>query len=171
MAGQPISTPSIREDGLQLEEHRHFQERFWTAQRVAWVVFGLFLLAALLGFTGAGGPFSRTTATVAGGIVDYPIISRWQAADEMVVRFAPGPEERRLRLSTTFADALQIEGIQPEPERSLAGPEGAELTFATQPGAAAEVTIHVSPLGPGYFSFDVGIDDGAPATLGTLVLP
>lgn len=166
-----MKTPAIRDDGLQLEEHRGFQERFWSLQRVVWILFVLFLLAALLGLTGSGGPLSRQTVALEGGSIDYPRISRWEAADEVVVRFAPGADRHRLMLSSSFADALQVEGIQPEPESSVAGAGGAELSFATAAGEAAEITIHVTPLRPGYSTFDVSIDDGAPGTLGMLALP
>lgn len=171
MSGSQVKAPAIRDDGLQLEEHRAFQERFWSLQRVAWVLFGLLLLAALLGLTGSGGPLSRAQVALEGGTIDYPRIARWEAADEVIVRFAPGAEQHRLTLSSGFADALQIEGIQPEPESSAAGADGAVLTFATAAGEAAEVTIHVTPLQPGYSTFAVQIDDGAPETLGVLALP
>lgn len=47
--------PPIRPDGLQLDEHRQFQERFWTIERAAWIVFGMIVIAALAGAFGAGG--------------------------------------------------------------------------------------------------------------------
>lgn len=171
MAGERAKAPEIREDGLQLEEHRRFQERFWSAQRVAWVAFGLFLVAALFGLTGAGGPLSRSSVALESGTVDHPRIARWQGADEVTVRLAPGADQRRLTLSPDFLQALQIDGIQPQPQRAVAGPDGMRLSFATVPAAEAEVHIAVTPLQPGYFTVAISIDGGPPRELGMLVLP
>lgn len=171
MAKQGIKTPSIREDGLQLDEHRRFQERFWTIERGAWIGFGLLLLAALLGLTGSGGALSRATAHLQGGSIDHPRVARWQSAAEMVVTFAAGAAERRLTLSRNFSDALQVEAIQPEPQSTAATGDGAVLTFETDPAEPAEVTFHVRPLKPGLRTFEARIDDGASASIGLLVLP
>ena len=171
MTRERAKAPVIRDDGLQLEEHRGFQERFWSVQRGAWIAFGLFLLAALLGLTGAGGPLSRASVPLDGGTLDYPRIARWQSADEIVVRFAPGPAERSLALSPDFTSTLQIQTIHPEPQRSVAGPDGTRLTFATLAGNEAEVQIGVSPLQPGYSDFAIQIDDGASHSFGMIVLP
>lgn len=171
MGGERAKAPVMRDDGLQLEEHRAFQEHFWSAQRVAWVVFGLFLVAAMLGLTGAGGPLSRSLVPLGDGAIDYPRIARWQAAEQLVLRLAPGPEQRTLRLSPDFTGTLQVDSIYPEPARSVTGPDGTRLTFDTVAGAEAEVQIGISPLQPGYTSFAVAVDDGTPRTLDMFVLP
>lgn len=36
----------LRSDGLQLDEHRGFQERFWKIERVGWLVFAILVNAA-----------------------------------------------------------------------------------------------------------------------------
>lgn len=171
MAEAKTRTPSIRDDGLQLDEHTKFQERFWVVERIAWIAFGLLLVAALLGFTGSGGPISRTVLAIEGGTIDFPHVTRWEAADEIVVRFAPGEAERSLTLSSEFAEAMQIEAIQPEPARSVAGPEGTVLVFETAAGAPADVTLHVTPLKSGLPTFEARIGDGAATSLSMLVLP
>lgn len=171
MAEQGIKTPSMRDDGLQLDEHRPFQERFWTVERFAWVAFGLLLAAALLGFTGSGGALSRSTVHLEGGSIDHPRVARWESADEMMVTFSAGAEERRLTLSPAFSDALQVEAIQPEPESTAASGNGAVLTFDTDPVAPAEVTFHFTALKPGAPTFEARIDDGAAAAITMLVLP
>jgi hypothetical protein len=171
MAEADLKAPEIREDGLQLEEHRSFQERFWVVERIAWIAFGVLLLAALVGLTGSGGPLSRTVTSLEGGTIDFPHIMRWEAADEIVVRFAPGAAERSLTLSSGFAEAFQIEDIQPQPSGSVAGAGGAVMMFETEAAAPAEVTLHVTPLKPGWPTVNASIGDGAAASLSMLVLP
>ena len=46
--------PNVRSDGLQLDEHRRFQERFWSIERLAWCAFALIVIIALLGGFGSG---------------------------------------------------------------------------------------------------------------------
>lgn len=167
-----IRTPTLREDGLQLDEHRPFQERFWVVERVAWVAFGLLLVAAILGLTGSGGPLSRSIHQVAGGTIEFPVIARWQTGDELVVRFAPAEaDSRRLTLSPEFADSFQINVIQPAPEQSLVSATGTVLTFAAEPGTQASVTLHLTPQHPGLAEVAIGIDDGTATTISSVILP
>src|SRR3546814_10863353 len=83
-----LDQPSIRPDGLQVEDHRGYQEKLWTVERAAWIVFIVITLAAALGATGAGGPLSRQVAVTEHGRIDYPRIARWQASDELTIEFA-----------------------------------------------------------------------------------
>jgi hypothetical protein len=171
MSDQATKAPPVREDGLQLEEHRSFQERFWTAERWAWVAFGLILLVALLGFTGSAGPFAHATASLAGGGIDYPRFARLQAPEDILVEFDPGGVERTLTLSSSFAASFEIEGIRPEPDRSEASSEGEVMTFRVRSNEAGQVRLYVRPQRPGVANYRIAIDDGAPVAISTIVLP
>lgn len=172
VSASDIRTPTIREDGLQLDEHRPFQERFWVVERISWIAFGLLLVAAMLGLTGSGGPLSRSTHEVAGGTIEVPAIARWQTKDELVVRFAPAEtDSRRLTLSPAFADSFQINAIQPAPERSVVSGAGTVLIFATEPGSQASVTLHITPQHPGLADLAMAIDDAAATTISSVILP
>src|SRR5690606_25597894 len=78
MAKTQLQGPPIRKDGLQIDERRHFQEIFWTVERFAWIIFALILLLALLGLTGSGGYFAKTTQTLDAGTAEYARFSRWE---------------------------------------------------------------------------------------------
>ena len=73
----------------QIREERGFQEKLWTAQSIGWVLMLLFVIAALLGATGSGGPLSMARAQSGQATVDYPRIARWQASTQMIVTLAP----------------------------------------------------------------------------------
>src|SRR3546814_3721463 len=90
-----------------MEDHRSHQEKLWTVERCAWVLFIAITLGAAAGITGAGGVLSRQVAAIDGGKIDHPRIARSEAADEMTVRFAPGSGPRTLLLSSTFAQSFQ----------------------------------------------------------------
>lgn len=165
-----LEQPPVRPDGLQLNEHRSFQEKHWTAERVAWLAFIVIAVAAILGATGSGGVLSRGLATLDGGEVDYPRIARWATADEMTVRLAEGSGERTLLLSNDFARSFQMETVQPRPLRVDAVPDGQVLRFAAADGPA-QIVIHLLPQAPGIARFRASIDGGAPQDLTTLILP
>lgn len=156
---------------LDLEDHRKFQFGFWRVQRIAWVGFLLILAAALAGLTGAGGPLSRASVDLGGGVVDHPRVSRWSAADEFRIRLAPGESERELLLSTAFADHFQIEDIQPAPVRSVAVADGDRLIFEAQPDRVAAVVLHVRAQKPGVADYAVGLNGDTPRVLRSVILP
>lgn len=165
-----LDQPSIRPDGLQLEDHRRYQERLWTVERAAWIVFILITVAAALGATGAGGPISRQLAATEGDRMDYPRVARWQASDDLTVEFAARAGPRSLRLSPEFARSFQVESVQPTPERVEATPEGQVMHFAAADGAA-QVVIHLRPQSPGLVRWHASLDGGAALELWTLILP
>jgi hypothetical protein len=161
----------IRDDGLQLEEHREFQERFWTVERWAWVGFGLILIFALSGLAGGGGFLAHATITMEAGEVDYPRITRWESADEVTVTFGSPGDEHRLTLSPQFSQYFQIEDIQPLPARSATSPAGEVMVFQSENGPQSKVVLHLRPQRPGLAGYEVSLDGGDPVGVTTVVLP
>lgn len=120
--------------GLQVTEDRPWQERFWTGQRIGWALMALFIIAAIAGLTGMGGPLASAKAELGGGTVDYPRITRWQADDRLQVRIAPASTtDVELTLSREFVELFAISSIQPEPAEVQATPSGHRFTFETEP--------------------------------------
>ncbi len=60
---------SRKDRTLDIDEDLNFQKREWFFQRVGIGILFLFVLAALLGFTGMGGPVSHGEAGERGGPV------------------------------------------------------------------------------------------------------
>lgn len=162
--------PPVRPDGLQLEDRRRYQEKLWTVERCAWVAFIAITLGALAGITGAGGILSRHSATMDGGEIDHPRIARWQASDEMTVRFVEGAGARSLLLSSGFVESFQIETVQPRPTRVEAVADGQVMHFASADGPV-QVVLHLRPQHPGLARYRASINGGTAADLSTLILP
>lgn len=161
----------IRDDGLQLEEHREFQERFWTIERWAWMAFGLILLLGLAGLAGGGGLLAHTNIVTDAGEVDYPRVARWESADEMTITFGLPAGEHRLALSPRFSQFFQIEDIQPMPERSFTSPAGEVMEFQAENGPPSKVVLHLRAQRPGLARYDISLDGGSPVGVTTVVLP
>lgn len=167
----PRARPTPRE--LQIHEDRVFQERMWTAERVAWIGFASVLLIALLGLTGQGGPLQRATASSGAGQIDYPRVTRWATSDEIVLTLpaAPGADRAVVETDDHFARIFRIEDIQPAPAESLALPDGQRLVFALGEGGWGQVSLHVRAMKPSL-GVPVGVRiDGEPMTITPVVLP
>ncbi|HEV7321791.1 MAG TPA: hypothetical protein VGO04_24565 [Ensifer sp.] len=158
-------------EGLQLDENRRFQERFWQAERWAWGFFALIVMAGLLGLTGAGGPFARSQASAGASQIDYPRVARWQAADRITISFAPhAATERKLLLSRRFRELISLQDAQPHPVRWESTAAGEELTFLVRPNEAASATLRIKPEAAGMIESIVSVD-GIAANTVILVLP
>ncbi|AGA10761.1 hypothetical protein CN151_22460 [Sinorhizobium meliloti] len=166
-----MDQPPVRPDGLQIEEHRAFQESFWKVERVAWIVFGLTLLAAVLGVTGSRGWLQRQAMTFAGGSVDVPRFSRWEASDTLNASLAGGGNERRLILSPEFFRSFQVEDMDPPPIAAEAGNEGLVYRFRSASRQPLVLTLHLRAQSPGVVSYRIGMDDEPAQAVRTIVWP
>lgn len=159
------------ERAFDIQEDKNFQEKFWKAERVAWVAFGLLMIAGALGFLGSGGLFARAVVKAGESSVDYPRVARWQTGAQITVSFGPSPlGERKVGLSRSFAEAFSLDDAQPRPIRAETAAAGELLVFAVKAGEPAEVTIRIKPSRPGLAQSVLTIDD-APASTSIVVLP
>ncbi|WP_207101697.1 hypothetical protein [Paracoccus shandongensis] len=168
--GTRLTIPKIRPDGLQLDEPRARQRRYWRVQRVAWWCFGGMMLLAVLGLTGSGGVFSRQTVHFADARAEVPRVSRWEGSDEVAITFDNPAPSHEVRISQPFFERFQVERIQPEPDRaSLA--EGAQvMTFPATGPAPHQVKLDLRAMHFGWTRFEMTVNgETRPITL--IVLP
>lgn len=162
------------EGGLQIREERGFQEKLWTAQRIGWVLMLLFVIAALLGATGSGGPLSMARAQSGQATVNYPRIARWQASTQMIVTLAPSASgQADLYLPQSLLDVFAVEGILPEPAQARTAAGGQLLTFDVgQPGASRQIVVRIRASRPAFpTAARMRIGDSPPLDLNFTVLP
>ncbi|WP_313618037.1 hypothetical protein [Agrobacterium sp.] len=157
----PLDEPQARKDGLQLDEHRRFQERFWTVERGTWCVFSLIIALALAGAFGSGGPLATKVTDTDIVLVEHPRIGRREGTDEMSVRFRPDPalETRSLFLTNSFAEVFQVEDIQPLPARTAIEADGQRLHFNNPGLDGGTVKLHLRAQSVGYATFDIAVDN------------
>ncbi|MBW9055689.1 hypothetical protein [Rhizobium mesosinicum] len=140
-----------------IEDHTRFQQRFWFAQRWAWIGFAAILVAALFGALGRGGPLSQRESKLAGGSLELPIITRWNAPDELRVFFLPSSSDRRLVVDPDFLTIFSIESIAP-PEKATDYENGRiGYAFPADATAASQVILRLQTQKPGLYSFRIGI--------------
>jgi hypothetical protein len=159
----------LRPDGLQLDEDRSFQERFWIVERGAWAAFGLIIACAIAGLTGGGGPLASASRTIGEAEVRYPAITRWTTSYTMKIHLPQGGSD--VRLGPQVLDAFEIATIQPQPVAATTTSDGLQLAFRVEGKGAAPVAIRMKALTVGRVDYDVTVEGAGTARLSTLVLP
>lgn len=160
----------LRKDGLQIDEDRSFQERFWSTERLAWVIFVLIVAAALTGATGGGGPLANGKRQIGAARIDYPVIARWTTPDTLSIQFAEAGTAVVL-LGPAFLKAFEIESIQPEPTMSTTTPEGLRLEFNVIGEGAAPIFLGIKALVAGSVRYEIGTGGTSPVTFRTFIMP
>jgi len=166
MIDRSASSPPIRSDGLQIDEHRSLQVFHWRLERVAWGTFLAIVVAALLGLTGGEGRLARNTLDHGSAQAEVPAVARWQEPDNMTVSFdAAGPHV--IRFGPGLAEWFDVASVTPRPVHESATSEGLRLEVE-----AAGGTVHLSirPRSPGLARYDLEID-GATVSARTLIIP
>ena len=147
---------------IQIDEDLSFQRKEWVSQRVGIGVLALLLVAAVLGFTGSGGPFSHAETSDASGAlrVEYERIVRRGAQSTMTLHLAGGkPGSRSFWFSTDYFKGIDLETVVPDPEAVTA--EGDRYVYTIRStGSDATVTVHMRPTRVGRIDVDVGVVDG-----------
>jgi len=161
-------------EGLDLNDDKPFQERFWTFQRFAWLAFALCVILALAGLTGGGGPLSRATASGDAGTVDYPRVARWEASDALRI-ILPESANRQVRIDigSAFSEVFELEDIQPQPSASEATAEGLRFVFdLSDPPGERRIVMHVRAMRPSLGrAMHIRINGGPALAFAPVVLP
>ncbi len=156
---------------LELNEDRKFQEGFWRLQRLAWGIFLVLIMLALLGLTGRGGAFARAVADSGANSVDYPKVSRFAARDEFNIRIVSETGSAELGFDQTFHDLYEIESIDPAPIRATGDSFGVRYELDLAPREEAEIVVRARArrLAMGQaMQLDL---DGEPVSVRPLILP
>ena len=118
-----------------------FQRREWVIQRIAWVLMGVILLAALLGLFGDG-PLSHASARSPDGRirVAYERFLRNHAPGEFSVFVEPGAVDAdgrvRVWLARDYLESVRLKEVVPAPEAVAVAPERTLWTFHVPHGPA-----------------------------------
>jgi hypothetical protein len=102
---------------LEIDQDIAFQRKEWFVQRLGVVSLFVFVLAALLGVTGMGGPMSHRVAGDPDGPVqvEYDRFVRRGGIAKIKVRLNGISSEPRLWISSEYVDRVHIESIDPRP--------------------------------------------------------
>jgi len=139
-------------------DHGALQRKIWAAQRVAWVVFALILVGCLLGAFGRDGYLARSTSSSEAGVVDFPLLTRWNAPDKLMVTFAPSADDRIFYVDERFFDTFSVEGLDPPQKATLVKEGLTGYVFSSDPVKPTRVTFRLQTQTPGLQTQTFGIE-------------
>jgi hypothetical protein len=147
------------------------QYAFWSAERALWVALAAIMLVALTGVF-AHGPLSKRTVSDAGLSLTYQRFQRVTATSRATATIsAPQANEITLTLGPSFSQQFEISDIEPQPQRSSAGPRGLELSFLPPASGTLSVAIWARPHAFGLFDLSADAEPHGRVTFSILVYP
>lgn len=151
-----------------------FQRKWWRFENFIWIVFGLIVIADLLGCFGRG-PLAKAQARSTDGTMDvrYERIARYGTASVIAIQFGPGAiQDGKLKfwVSDSLVKPLGNQRVVPQPETSTVGDNGIYYTFlATALPASVQFSLEPSSAGLDHLTFRS--PNGQSLTLPIFVMP
>ncbi len=170
------NTPRTGIEGLETAEALQFQQASWRIEQIAFVLMLVLLALALLGILGGHGPLSHVSAGAGGDAlqIGYQRFTHVLEPTTLNVTVNPAPLTDRIQLtfSAAFLDGIDIEGIQPEPERSYT--RGDEISYVFRLAAPAETARIAFTLQPNIFGLiegKISLEGGPSVSIQQAVYP
>ena len=156
----PILT---RVDDIDVPQDLAHEKRAYRVRLVFAVVFGLLIVAGLLGLLGGSGALSETSASTSGVSVEYERFLRFKTPTDITVKVDGGAHKTNIALSHDFLENFRVQGYSVEPESTAVTSDRVVYTFDQQP--PSQITLVVEPqqigrqsgtvYGPGRSAVDV----------------
>ena len=145
-----------------LEDIRH-ERAVWKVEHWGWTVFGLILLAALLGVFGEG-PVGRAKAQNSQLLVEYDRFARYQARAHLKIhlRSPVANSMPALSIARDFLDRVEVQHITPQPQRVRMTKDALIYIFdAARTNENAMITLQYKPARYGKTPVTLALVDGA----------
>ena len=160
---------------LELEESMGFERKNWIAERIAWVLLTLFVLAALIGVFGRGGISSAKAGSAEQGMeAEYERFLRYHTSDNItfLVENSAKDSTYQLHLGTEWLEKVKIERVVPQPESEIATKDGIEYTFRVSPGhSPLRLCFYFEPHKTGTATVSVTSSDGKSLSFSQFIYP
>ena len=157
---------------LEIEEDLQFQRKEWIFQRIGVAAIGVFVLAALLGLTGMGGPLSHASAGERGGAlyVEYERVVRRGAKATMRLHVHSDPPGFiQFWVSAPYLEHVIVDSVAPVPQTVTV--EGARHLYTVRAASPdVVVTVEVEHQTSGRLAGEIGIVGGATVQFSQLSL-
>lgn len=147
---------------LEIDEDVDFQRREWFWQRVGFGLLAVFVLAAALGVTGAGGVLSGGEISDPSGRlrIEYQRMVRRGAASEVRLHLQNDPPGFvQFWIASPYLEFVNIESIEPEPETITV--ESDRHVYTVRAGSSGvSVSLQTKHAQSGRFEASFGIVNG-----------
>jgi hypothetical protein len=147
---------------IEIDEDIAFQRREWLAQRIGLALLFLFVLAALLGLTGAGGPLNHGEAgDPVGPIhVEYERVVRRGARATVKLHLRSNtPGAIRFWIAAPYFNHVKIDTVVPQPD-SVSFEQGRHVYSIPSAEAESTITLHPEHETIGRIVGEIGLVGG-----------
>lgn len=157
---------------LEIDEDLQFQRKEWIFQRIGVTVMGIFVIAALLGLTGMGGPLSHASAGERGGplSIEYERIVRRgaKATLKLHVRSDP-PGFIQFWVAAPYLEDVIVDYVVPAPE-TVTVERGRHVYTIRAASPEVTLTVEMEHQRFGRLDGEVGIVGGPAVSFTQLAL-
>lgn len=173
----PVSGEEVPkvDNAIAVGEDLQFQERWWTFERVVWIIFSLILVADVLGVFGRGWLAKAELKNPNSGMhVKYERVERAMTPSVFSIQFDPSAVHNgsvQLYVSDSMVKDLGESRVIPEPEHSIVGDGGILYDFPTQGREPLTVQLELQPSFPGVHPFTLQVPGMAATGSRVVVVP
>jgi hypothetical protein len=157
---------------LEIEEDLRFQRKEWFFQRLGVALLCVFVIAAVFGLTGMGGPMSHAEAGERGGplLVEYERVVRRGAKARMTLHLRSDPPGFiQFWVSAPYLHEVIVESVAPMPQTATV--EGSRHVYTIRAASPdVVVTVEMEHQTFGRLAGEVGIVGGPSVTIRQLAL-
>jgi len=146
---------------IEIDEDLKFQKKEWFYQRIGMAGLVLIVLAALLGFTGMGGPFSHGDVGDPSGPlhVEYERYVRRGGLSTLTLHLHTSPGDVRFWVSAPYFEYVRIDSVAPTPEM-VSVDAGRHVYLIRSSSPDVTVTLKVEHESAGTLDAEVGLVGG-----------
>ena len=167
------SVPQVNNE-LAVGEDLAFQRKWWTFERIAWIVLTIILLLDLLGAFGRG-YLAHAEARATDGSIDvkYERIERSKTPSILTVQLGPtAVHDGKVHLwaSESLVTDLGNQRVIPQPVVSVVGNGGTLYTFDAS-GYPISVGLALEAAKPGMYDLELGIPGSEKLKMKIFVMP
>ncbi len=159
-----------RSHDAQINENHRFQAWFWAVQRVAWVGFGVLVVAALLGFTGGGGRYAQGQFADEFMTLTYPAVTRRRAEAVLNIAITGARPQTIVQFDAAFQDAFSVVTMVPPASSAVATQTGITYSFDLSGPGPKLLRLDLSGNMVGIANYTLHVD-GRMVALSSLILP
>ena len=125
---------------VELDEELDLHIKGWKIQRVGWVLFAIFVIAAALGFFGLG-PVSKQKVSFGEHFIEYEKYNRFEAETEIKLSIVPQNGIALLSIPQDYLESFEISKVMPQPEKQEVVNGNYQFQFLAQSPALIKVFL------------------------------
>lgn len=159
---------------IQIEQNLPVEEKTQKVERIAWYIFALFLVLALLGLFGDGLMSNARRSTSDNKLtIESQRFERYESPTELVVELSPEATAAttEIGIDNSLLEYLEIENLTPTGQFSRAEGSKTYFTFQTTERQSARININAETKKIGLARGDISVTNGPALQVTQFIYP